>query len=187
VIANDCINGSLLSKDSVTDLTNFTFLNYLSVVNTELLDPNRLIAPPEMDLIIANESRLHINMEGCVNTLRDECRDFFREYGKDGSDHNARARFPCFYADSDPNKVVAHFDLEGTYRHFLIASILPSCLFVVSCFILVFCQKTVEVGDDAKMRFKGCAGVDLFIAPGDKSVSANNLGDGGGGGSVKAL
>lgn len=187
VIANDCINGSLLSKDSLTDLTNFTFLNYLSVVNIDLLDPNRLIAPPEVDLVIANESRLHINMEGCVNTLRDECRDFFREYGKDGSDHNARARFPCFYADSDPNKVVAHFDLDGTYRHFLIASILPSCLFVVSCFILVFCQKTVEVGDDAKMRFKGCAGADHFIAPGDKSVSANNLGDGGGGGSVKAL
>lgn len=187
VIANDCINGSRLSKTSLTDLTNFTYLNYLSAINTDILDPNRKIAPPEMDLLIRNESKLHINMEGCVNTLRDECKDFFREYGKDGSDHNARARFPCFYAESEPDKVVAHFDLEGTYRHFLIASILPSVLFIASCIILVFCQKTVEVGDDAKMRFKGCTGVDLIITEGRKSVSANNLGDGGGGDSVMAL
>jgi hypothetical protein len=187
VIANDCINGSLLSKDTLTDLANFTYLNYLSVVNTELLDSTRKIAPPEIDLLIKNESKLHINMEGCVNTLRDECKDFFREYGKDGSDHNARARFPCFYAESEPDKVVVHFDLEGTYRQFLVASILPSVLFVASCFMLIFCQKTVVVGDDAKMRFKGCTAVDLIVTPGDKSVSANNLGDGGGGDSVMAL
>ena len=187
VIANDCINGSLLSKEFLSDLANFTYLTYLSVVNTVLLDPDRKIAPPEADLLIANESRLHINMEGCVNTLSDECKEFFREYGKDGTDHNARARFPCFYAESDPNKVMARFDLEGTYRHFLVASILPSVLFVVSCVMLVFCQKAVEVGDDAKMRFKGCAASEFIIAPGDKSVSANNLGDGGGGDSVMAL
>ncbi|XP_049806396.1 uncharacterized protein LOC126248935 [Schistocerca nitens] len=186
VEAGDCINGTLLSENFFGDQTNFTYLSHVSVTNVRLLDRNRTVAPPEQDLLIANESHLFINMEGCVNTLRDECKEFLREYGKDGTDHNARARFPCFYADSDTSKVVARFDLATTYRQFLVASILPSTLFVVSCFMLIFCQRTVEVGDDAKMRFKGCAASD-FIAPGEKAASANNLGDGGGGDSVMAL
>lgn len=184
--ANDCINGTLIDNLQLFgDKTNFTYLSYVSVTNTKLLDEQRVVAPPEQDLMIANESFLLINMEGCVNTLRDECRDFLREFGKDGTDHNARARFPCFYSHDDPSKVVAHFDLPGTYQHFLVCSILPSVLFVVSCFMLVFCQKTVEVGDDAKMRFRGCPNKGISSS-GEKS-SANNLGDGGGGDSAMAL
>nr|CAD7409061.1 unnamed protein product [Timema cristinae] len=185
VEATDCINGTLLLKEMLTDLTNFTYLSFLSTTNTVLLDRDRFVAPPEPDLLIANESHLYINMEGCVNTLKDECKEFLREFGKDGTDHNARARFPCFYADNDPSKVVAQFDLEGTYSQFLFASTLPSVLFVVSCFILVFCQRTVVVGDDAKMRFKGCPGKDLVVT--EKGASTNNLGDGGGGDSAMAL
>lgn len=184
MVAEDCINGSLLEKGVLNEITNFTYLNYISVTTTEKLDPKGIVAPPEADLLIANESHLYINMEGCVNTLRDECHDFLRDFGKDGTDHNARARFPCFYAESDTGKVVARFDLETTYKHFLVASILPSVLFVISCFMLIFCQRTVEVGDDAKMRFKGCSG--KIVSP-DKNGSANNLGDGGGGDSVMAL
>ncbi|XP_067013562.2 uncharacterized protein Teh3 [Anabrus simplex] len=188
LFASDCINGTILDdRQHFGDQANFTYLNYVSVTNTHLLDPERVVAPPEHDLLIANESHLFINMEGCVNTLRDECKEFLREYGKDGTDHNARARFPCFFASHDTSKVVARFDLEGTYNHFLVASIIPSVLFVVSCFMLVFCQKTVEVGDDAKMRFRGCPNKDLILSSGEKGSSANNLGDGGGGDSVMAL
>ncbi|XP_063238314.1 uncharacterized protein LOC134539892 [Bacillus rossius redtenbacheri] len=172
VEATDCINGTLLANDVLADKTNFTFLSVLGATNPELLDPARSVAPPEHDLLLANESHLFINMEGCVNTLRDECKEFLRDFGKDGTDHNARARFPCFYAESEPGKVLARFDLEGTYSHFIFAFVLPSVLFVVSCFMLVFCQRTVEVGDDAKMRFKGCA------ASPDKQASASNLGSG---------
>lgn len=160
----DCINGTLLPKTALTDLTNFTYLTYLSVWNTIPLDENKIVAPPESDLIIANESRLQINLDGCVNTLRDECKDFLRDYGKDGTDHNARARFPCFYSESDPTMVVARFDLAATYKEFVVASILPSVLFVVSCLTLLLCQRTVVVGDDAKMRFKCAAGAQI-IAP----------------------
>ncbi|GLH14644.1 Protein tipE [Gryllus bimaculatus] len=182
VEATDCINGTLVDDlQYFGDKTNFTHLSYVSVTNTVLMDKNGIVAPPEQNLMIANESNLLINMEGCVNTLRDECRDFLREYGKDGTDHNARARFPCFYAHDDPSKVVARFDLAGTYQNFLVASILPSVLFVVSCFMLVFCQKTVEVGDDAKMRFRGCPSKGLSAAGSSEKASANNLGDGGGG------
>ncbi|XP_075226948.1 tipE homolog 3 phospholipid transfer protein [Lycorma delicatula] len=180
VQATDCINGTLLEKNLLSDLTNFTYLSYLSVTNTHLLDEERKIAPPELDLLIANESKLLINLEGCVNTLRDECKEFLREYGKDGTDHNARARFPCFYAEINTDVVVARFNLETTYREFLVASLVPSILFVVSCLTLILCQRTVEVGDDARMRFKR------------KSKNSNaekdsGLGDAGGGDAAMAL
>ncbi|KAL1131690.1 hypothetical protein AAG570_011303 [Ranatra chinensis] len=154
MVGVDCINGTLLDKNMLTDLANFTYLNYLSVINTNLMDEKRLVAPPEMDLLIANESKLMINMEGCVNTLRDECKDFLKEYGKDGTDHNARGRFPCYYAEHNTEIVVARFNLETTYKEFMFASVVPSVLFVVSCLTLILCQRTVVVGDDAKMRFK---------------------------------
>lgn len=190
VEAVDCINGSVLEKTMLSDLTNFTYLSYLHVFATNLLDETRKVAPPENDLIIANESRLMINLEGCVNTLKDECKYFLQEYGKDGSDHNARARFPCYYAETKTSVVVSRFNLESTYKEFIIASVVPSVLFIVSCLTLILCQKTVVVGDDAKMRFKGTPGAALpasaTIAAIDKSASGT-LADAGGGDSVMAL
>uniref|UniRef100_A0A1B0DH50 Uncharacterized protein n=1 Tax=Phlebotomus papatasi TaxID=29031 RepID=A0A1B0DH50_PHLPP len=166
------INGSTLDKNVLTDLTNFTYLSYLHVA---VAKPQKLIAPLEQELTIWNESRLMINLEGCVNTLQDECKDFLKDYGKDGTDHNARARFPCFFSDSNKEVAVARFNLEVTYRQFLIASILPSVLFVVSCLTLILCQRSVVVGDDAKMRFKGCVSADTILPPGSKNNSQHNL------------
>ncbi|KAG8338735.1 uncharacterized protein LOC124360489 [Homalodisca vitripennis] len=180
ITASDCINGSVLEKHLLTDLTNFTYLTYLSVFATKILDETHQVAPPEMDLLIANESKLLINLEGCVNTLRDECREFLREYGKDGTDHNARARFPCFYAEESTDTVVARFSLEKAYNEFLIASVVPSVLFVVSCITLILCQRTVEVGDDARMRFKK-------RSKSDSNNKDNGVSDAGGGDHAMAL
>lgn len=189
VEARDCINGSLYvppekinpdDKTGLGDKTNFTYLSQLFVS----MEIEKRIAPAELDLLISNKSRLLINLEGCVNTLQDECKEFLREYGRDGTDHNAKARFPCFYASSDIEQVVARFDLDKTYKQFLVGFCLPSVLFVVSCFILILCQRTVVIGDDAKMRFQGCTG---RTPPGEKSISSNNLADGGGGDSIMAL
>lgn len=185
VVAIDCVNGSLLANNILSDLTNFTYLSYLSIFNIMPLDEKRLIAPPEPDLLISNESKLLINLEGCVNTLRDECKEFLRVYGKDGTDHNARARFPCFYSQDNPSIVVARFDLATTTKQFIVASILPSVLFVVSCLTLLLCQKTVVVGDDAKMRFQSCVTADSESL--EKTTSANNMTDRGGGNSIMAL
>jgi len=154
VQASDCVNATIINRHTLSDLSNFTFLHNLIVLNDTHTLQEQLIAPVEMDLIIANDSRLMINLEGCVNTLREECKQFLKEYGKDGADHNARSRFPCYYAKIDPTMVVARFDLEITYREFLPAAVIPAILLVVSCFTLILCQRTVEVGDDAKMRFK---------------------------------
>ncbi|XP_071449332.1 uncharacterized protein [Hetaerina americana] len=173
VEATDCINGSLLERSRLADLTNFTHLTHLSAFYDRPLDEGdplidrEPVAPPEAKLVIANESKLQINLEGCVNTLRDECREFLKEYGRDGTDHNARARFPCFFSPTQSDEpsedgvstttAVARFDLAATYREFMVAALLPSFLFAVSCFTLLLCQRTVNVGDDARMRFTGCS------------------------------
>lgn len=148
--AIDCVNGSILTQ-SLGDHTNFTYLSYLHYAEA-MLYPQ--IAPLDADLTISNESNLMINLEGCVNTLRDECKEFFRVFAKDGSDHNARARFPCFYSEKRRNFAVVRFDLETEYQQFMFAFLLPTILLVVSCTILVLCQRTIVVGDDSKMRFK---------------------------------
>lgn len=104
VEAHDCVNGSvlmnkaLLNEGANNSMVNFTYLTYLHLVEAEI---NRSIAPFDADLTIQQEAGLKINFEGCVNTLRDECRLFLNDYGKDGSDHNARARFPCYYSPID--------------------------------------------------------------------------------------
>ncbi|XP_059046874.1 uncharacterized protein LOC131842352 isoform X1 [Achroia grisella] len=168
VVAIDCINAALLPRTEISDLTNFTYLQYLYTIRAV---PNRLIAPSEVELTIANDSRLMINLEGCVNTLADECKEFLKDYGRDGTDHNAKARFPCFYTENDAETVVARFDLDATYRQFIVALILPTVLVCVSCVTLVLCQKTIEVGDDAKMRFKkfknGGGQAEMQMSPND--------------------
>ncbi|KAK6631749.1 hypothetical protein RUM43_013813 [Polyplax serrata] len=176
IAAVDCINGTLLPKTALHDVTNFTYLAYLATWTSVPLDDKGIIAPPEHELIIANESRLKINLDGCVNTLMDECKEFLRVYGKDGTDHNARARFPCYYSESNPDWVVARFNLATTYKEFLIASVLPSVLFVVSCLTLLLCQRTVVVGDDAKMRFKCTAGAQIIAPEKNGSGSIRDVG-----------
>lgn len=54
--------------------------------------------------------------------------------------------------------VVARFDLNKTRTELLIAVIVPSCLFVISFVSLVIIQRSVQVGDDAKMHCRYCVG-----------------------------
>ncbi|XP_065222895.1 uncharacterized protein LOC135847351 isoform X1 [Planococcus citri] len=175
--AIDCINGTIVDKRAISDRSNFTFLHSLTILNESRTLQEREIAPPEVDLLIANDSRLMINLEGCVNTLKDECKQFIKEYGKDGADHNARARFPCYYSEENPSMVVSRFNMEVTYREFYLAAIIPAVLLVVSCLTLILCQRTVEVGDDAKMRFKRRGGG----ASAQAASNIDTIGDKGGG------
>lgn len=97
--ASDCINGSTLAKKYL--FRERSSFNYLVKLHSNKASINQTIAPLDLDLMISNESVLMINLEGCVNTLRGECKEFYKVYGKDGSDYNARARFPCFYSPSN--------------------------------------------------------------------------------------
>lgn len=53
--------------------------------------------PRQSSLTIYNTSRLYINLEGCVNTLRGECLKFLQTHGSDGDNNTAQSRFRCFY------------------------------------------------------------------------------------------
>lgn len=53
--------------------------------------------PKQSSLTIYNFSQLFINLEGCVNTLSDECKDFLHSHGRDGTNNTAQSRYPCFY------------------------------------------------------------------------------------------
>lgn len=53
--------------------------------------------PQQSVLTIYNMSRLYINLEGCVNTLRGECSDFLQTHGRDGDNNTAQSRFQCYY------------------------------------------------------------------------------------------
>ncbi|XP_012280475.1 uncharacterized protein LOC105699768 [Orussus abietinus] len=154
----DCVNGTLLDEATVPQpFINFTTL--LDIYNRSLLhplDPTNVYVPSQRSLTIYNSSRLFINLEGCVNTLRGECRDFLATHGRDGDNQTAQSRYPCFYNKNDSSFVVARFDLRKTRIELLIAIIVPTSLFVISLTTLVVITRSVRVGDDAKMRCRYC-------------------------------
>ncbi|XP_015594490.1 uncharacterized protein LOC107267381 isoform X2 [Cephus cinctus] len=158
VKTEDCVNGTLLEDKAVTKpFINFT--TFLSLYEKSLahpVDPTDVYVPSQNSLTIYNSSRLYINLEGCVNTLRGECRDFLVSHGRDGDNQTAQSRYPCYYNRNDSFFVVARFDLNKTRTELLVAIIVPTLLFVVSLTTLVIITRSVRVGDDAKMRCRYC-------------------------------
>lgn len=79
-------------------------------------------------------------------------------------------RFPCFRSELINDTAFLRFHLETEYKIFWVAFLVPSILLVISCIMLVICQKTVVTGDDSKMRFKCVAEeeVDIMDNTGDR-------------------
>lgn len=156
-IAYDCLNGTLLETTVVPEpFTNFTTFWKIYENSTTILDPTQKYLPKQSTLTIYNTTKLFINLEGCVNTLRGECKEFLFTHGQDGSKNTAQSRFQCYYHKQHSNFVVARFDLQKTWRELLIAVIVPSSLFIISLTTLCVISQTVQVGDDAKMRCQYC-------------------------------
>lgn len=76
---------------------NFTTLWAIYENKTRPVDPTQRFLPMQSELTIYNSSRLYINLDACVNTLRGECKEFFGTHGRDGRNNSAQSRFPCFY------------------------------------------------------------------------------------------
>lgn len=160
-IAYDCLNGTLLESSTVPEpFTNFTTFWKIYDNSTTILDPTQKYMPKQSTLTIYNTTKLFINLEGCVNTLRGECKQFLFTHGQDGAKNTAQSRFQCFYNKQHSNFVVARFDLLKTWRELLIAVIVPSSLFLISLTALCVISQTVQVGDDAKMRCQYCMATD---------------------------
>lgn len=95
----DCVNGTSLNKITIPEhYVNFTsFLNIYEESLQYPVDPENVYVPAQRSLTIYNNSRLYINLEGCVNTLKGECRDFLTSHGRDGDNQTAQSRYPCYY------------------------------------------------------------------------------------------
>ncbi|KAH8329606.1 hypothetical protein KR074_000223 [Drosophila pseudoananassae] len=161
ITATDCLNGTLLEHDTLpAPFMNFTQFWAIYENSTRSVDPEQRYLPNQANLTIYNWKKLYINLEGCVNTLRGECKDFVARYGNDGDNNTAQSRYQCYYnKDSNVEFVVARYDLDKVYRELLVSLIVPIVLFVVSSISLCIITKSVKVGDDAKMRCV-CAGED---------------------------
>ncbi|KMY97520.1 uncharacterized protein Dsimw501_GD13287 [Drosophila simulans] len=161
ITATDCINGTLLEHDTLpAPFMNFTQFWAIYENSTRSVDPEQRYLPNQANLTIYSWKKLFINLEGCVNTLRGECKDFVARYGNDGDNNTAQSRYQCYYnKDSNVEFVVARYDLDKVYRELLVSLIVPIVLFVISSISLCIITKSVKVGDDAKMRCV-CAGDD---------------------------
>jgi hypothetical protein len=67
--------------------------------------------------------------------------------------------YVCFYGSQNNDFfVVARFDLQKTWRELVIAVVVPAIMFIVSSATLCIITRSVNVGDDTKMRCKYCLG-----------------------------
>ncbi|KDR15342.1 hypothetical protein L798_10821, partial [Zootermopsis nevadensis] len=155
----DCINGTLLDDGLIPNPSmNFTTLWALYANKSRPVDPTQRFLPMQSELTIYKSTKLYINLDACVNTLRGECKEFFGTHGRDGRNKSAQSRFPCYYDKNNNASVVARFDLHKTWRELVIAVVVPTVMFVVSSATLCIITRSVKVGDDTKMRCKYCVG-----------------------------
>jgi hypothetical protein len=171
LMLTDCFNGTLLEAGHFGNITNITYILSSHIKSTETMDQQMdtsgVVAPPEQDLLIKNNTPLYINFEGCVNTLiLNECEKFHADFGGDGGDLRSQSRFRCFFTPNDTQEfVVLRFSKMKTILELLIAACVPVTLAIVSCFTLIMCTRIIHVGDDSHFTFQCCgpdpaAGID---------------------------
>ena len=159
VRASDCINGTLISKQKLLTITNYTSLLKTfqhDIKKFQKLDDGGRFLPYEEDITIFNKSRLMINHEGCVNTLQEECHAFYNLAGNDGRNSTSPSRFPCYYAPSNPEFVVQRYDPMKTRWLFLIGFLIPASLLILSCGVLFTCSRILNVDNDGRMSIECC-------------------------------
>ena len=154
----DCIDGiSIESNELAPKRLNYSqLINY--VKNQTLEGMGRKILMYEDEVILANKTKLLVNLEGCVNTLRDECAEKFEILGKDGRDYSPQSIFPCFInEDTVSDFAVYKFSRDATILETIIFASVPSGLLVGSCLCLILCSKIVQI-DGSRMYIDCCPG-----------------------------
>ncbi|XP_037825349.1 uncharacterized protein LOC119613389 [Lucilia sericata] len=154
IMATDCLNGTLLPHNILPEpFMNFTQFWKIYEESKIEVDPEQKFLPNQHNLTIYKNKKLFINLEGCVNTLRGECKDFHARHGSDGDNNTAQSRYQCYY-NKDPSVefVTSRYDLKKVYNELLFSLIVPIVLFVISSISLIIITTYVKVGDDAKMR-----------------------------------
>ena len=81
IITRDCVNGTWFPDDFNGGTTNYSYMSLEYARLRELQEYREPEISYERDIVIFNETKLKINIEGCVNTLSEECEEFYKTYG----------------------------------------------------------------------------------------------------------
>ncbi|MCL4142566.1 UNVERIFIED_CONTAM: hypothetical protein GTU68_051944 [Idotea baltica] len=145
----DCFNATLGDAAKIANITNF--LDILEYAR-HLHNQSDFLIEAEESLRLMNTTKLTINPEGCVNSLKKECKSFFNTHATDGRDGKTQDRFPCYYTESNAGTVIGKFNPDLTYMYMMLASVMPASLFVFACLCLFICSKSVGVDDDGHLK-----------------------------------
>lgn len=156
IVTRDCVNGTWFPDNFNGGTTNYS---YMSLIYGQLREDPAFRASEvsyEQDITIFNQTKLKINIEGCVNTLAEECKAFYDEYGRDGRNYTARAIYPCWYDPAEPDFVVIKFDPDKTLMLLIFFAAIPGGILTFSCLYMCGCSRFIFVGEDGHMRLKCC-------------------------------
>lgn len=164
--ATDCVNGGVLERSDLSQQINLTNYNSLSALYLKV-QKMREIRWKE-DLLIANQTMLFINLEGCLNSLYYRaCDEFNQKYGRLNELFNQRSVFDCFYS-KDAEVAVVQYDPIAARHGLLISILIPLGLFLGSFLSLMILSDKIDIGEDTSMRFK-CCRKQTTIDPDDES------------------
>jgi len=156
IVANDCVNGTWFSDNFNGGSTNYSYMSLEYGRRREDPKYRAKEISYEEDITIYNKTKLKINIEGCVNTLSEECTAFYKKYGRDGRNYTARAIYPCWYDPDNPDFVVINFDPDKTLMLLIFFAAIPGGILTFSCLYMCGCSRFIFVGDDGHMRLKCC-------------------------------
>ena len=94
-MANDCVNGTWFSDNFNGGSTNYSYMSLEYGRRREDPKYRAKEISYEEDITIYNKTKLKINIEGCVNTLSEECMAFYKKYGKISFLYNLKFSSPC--------------------------------------------------------------------------------------------
>jgi len=152
----DCLNGTLVNRGTFSGITNYKQILTVLHDNTTPLSADNTHLASEMARQIFNRSKVMINIEGCVNTLQQECTGWLAEKGRDGSEGRHPAVYPCFTTPHSKKYVVTNYNRDNTIFALVLASAVPAALMIFSCCCLCLCGKTVGVNQYGLFFCKAC-------------------------------
>ena len=137
----DCVNGTWMDSNFNGGFTNYS--NLMKIYGQLREDPayRADVVAYEQDITIYNKTKLKINIEGCVNTLSEECTAFYNVYGRDGRNYTARAIYQCYYDPENPDFVVINFNPDKTLMLLVLFASIPGGIMVLSCTYMCGCSR----------------------------------------------
>uniref|UniRef100_A0A0K2TXH1 Uncharacterized protein n=1 Tax=Lepeophtheirus salmonis TaxID=72036 RepID=A0A0K2TXH1_LEPSM len=156
MISRDCVNGTWFPNNYNGGSVNYSYLTTEYAKYREIEEFKVDGIDYEHDITFINRTKLKINIEGCVNTLSEECNSFYDNYGKDGRNYTSRAVYPCFYDPENYEFVVIDFNPSKVLLLLILFSTIPGGVMIISCIYMCGCSKFIYVGDDGHMRLSCC-------------------------------